>query len=93
MNELKVVHANDEAKTIVGAGDAYRFLITGAESNDQYFVMEADVPPGAGPPPHIQTREEEAFYVLAGELVFRAGGQRVVGGPGTFTSVAIRLPI
>ena len=92
MNELKVVHANDEAKTIVGAGDAYRFLITGAESNDQYFVMEADVPPGAGPPPHIQTREEEAFYVLAGELVFRAGGQRVVGGPGTFLHVPRGVP-
>ena len=92
MNELKVVHAGDDAKAVFGAGDVYRFLITGSESDGQYFVMEADVPPGGGPPPHVQTREEEAFYVLAGELVFRAGGQRQVGKPGTFLHVPRGVP-
>ena len=92
MGALKVVHAHDEVKTVFGAGDAYRFLITGPESNGHYFVMDASVPPGAGPPPHIQTREEEAFYVLAGELVFRAGGERHVGRAGTFLHVPRGVP-
>ncbi len=92
MSKVIVVHADDDVKTIHGAGDDYRFLITGAQSNGQYFAMDARVPPGAGPPPHIQTREEEAFYVLSGELVFRAGGKRVVGRTGTFLHVPRGVP-
>ena len=92
MSELRIVQPSDDATIVVGAGDAYRFLITGPESNGKYFVMEAEVPPGAGPPPHVQTREEEAFYVLAGEVVFRAGGQRQVGRPGTFLHVPRGVP-
>ncbi|MDQ3933387.1 MAG: cupin domain-containing protein, partial [Actinomycetota bacterium] len=30
-----------------------------------------EVPPGAGPPPHVHTREHETFYVLEGEVEFR----------------------
>ncbi len=92
MSDVVVVHADDEVKTIHGAGDDYRFLITGDQSDGRYFVMDATVPPGAGPPPHIQTREEEAFYVLAGEVVFRAGGRRVVGRAGTFLHVPRGAP-
>ncbi|MCZ6873452.1 MAG: cupin domain-containing protein [bacterium] len=87
MAEVIVVHPDDDVTTVHGAGDAYRFLITGPQSNGKYFAMDARVPPGAGPPPHIQTREEEAFYVLDGELVFRADGQRIVGRQGTFVHV------
>ena len=40
--------------TYLGPGDIYRFLVTGAESGGAYFAMEATVPPGGGPPPHIE---------------------------------------
>ncbi len=30
--------------------------------------MEADVPHGAGPPPHVHSREDETLYILDGEL-------------------------
>ena len=43
-------------------------------------------------PPHIQTREEEGFYVTQGELVFRAAGRRVVATPGTFIHVPRGVP-
>ena len=39
-----------------GPGDLYRFLVTGAETGGAYFAMEAIVPPGGGPPPHIHTQ-------------------------------------
>jgi hypothetical protein len=42
----------------VGPGDLYRFLVTGAESGGAYFAMEAYVPPGGGPPPHIHRNED-----------------------------------
>ncbi len=87
MNRVRVIQPEDSAHTIYGAGDEYRYLITGEQSNGQYFAMEAKVPPGAGPPPHIQNREEEAFYVLSGEVVFYADGQRIAGKAGTFLHV------
>ena len=41
-----------------------------AEQTDQAFtLLEADEPPGFGPPMHINRKASEAFYVLAGEYV------------------------
>lgn len=92
MDKVKVVRPEDERQTISGAGDEYAFLISGSETAGHYFLMEAVVPPGGGPPPHIQTREEEGFYVLEGEVVFRADGQSWVGTPGTFLHVPRGVP-
>ena len=66
-----------------GPADAYTFLVTGEESNGAYFAMEAIVPPGGGPPPHIHTLEDETFYVLEGECTFRLDDEVVTAGPAT----------
>lgn len=70
-------------------GDVYRFLATGAETDGRYATWEAVVPPGGGPPPHTHSREEESFYVLAGEITVTVDGERVVAGPGTFASMPV----
>jgi quercetin dioxygenase-like cupin family protein len=70
-----------------GPGDHYTFLVTGAESGGAYFAMEALVPPGGGPPPHIHTREDETFYVLEGEIEFLLGEETITAGPGDFVNV------
>ena len=70
-----------------GPGDSYRFLITGAESGGAYFAMEAIVPAGGGPPPHIHRNEDETFYVLEGELEFLLGDRVVTGTAGDFVNV------
>ena len=44
-----------------GPGDRYTFLVTGEESGGAYFAMEAFVPPGGGPGPHVHTREDETL--------------------------------
>jgi mannose-6-phosphate isomerase-like protein (cupin superfamily) len=49
--------------------------------------MEALVPPGGGPPPHIHRREDETFYVLEGEIEFVLGEETIVAGAGDFVSV------
>ena len=87
MSDVRVVQPEDRVKTLYGAGDEYRWLITGDESNGQYFAMEAVVPPNGGPPLHIQTREEEAIYVLSGDVVFYADGERIEGRAGTFVHI------
>ena len=39
-----------------------------------YSLFEVITQPGAGPPPHVQHREDEAFYVLEGEYEFLVDG-------------------
>ncbi len=49
--------------------------------------MEALVPPGGGPPPHIHRREDETFYLVAGHIEFRLGDETITAGPGDFVNV------
>jgi quercetin dioxygenase-like cupin family protein len=70
-----------------GPGDHYTFLVTGEETGGAYFAMEALVPPGGGPPPHIHTREDETFYLLEGNVEFLLGEEIIVAGPGDFVNV------
>ncbi len=89
MSAAKVVQPDDAATTIRGAGDEYRYLATGADTSGRYFMMEALVPPGGGPPPHVQTREDEGFYVLDGTVTFWVDGREVEAAPGAFLNVPI----
>jgi mannose-6-phosphate isomerase-like protein (cupin superfamily) len=68
-------------------GDIYSTLARGEHTSGAYFATHAIVPPGGGPPAHIHTREEEAFQILSGELVFRIDDENVTVGPGTFLNV------
>ena len=68
-------------------GDIYSTLATGEHTNGGYFLTHAIVPSGGGPPAHIHTREEEAFYVIAGELTFTVGEQELLAPAGTFLNV------
>ena len=87
MSWARIVQPDDDRTRIYGVGDEYSLLATGEHTDGSYFFVEATVSPGGGPPPHIQTREEEGFYVLEGELVFWASGERVLAGPGTFINI------
>ena len=49
MSGPRVVHPRDAATVIRSAGDEYRYLATGAQTGGTYFMLEAVVPPGAGP--------------------------------------------
>ena len=81
---IRILGPEDAAVTVEGAGDVYRFLATGEQTDGAYFIVDALVPPGGGPPPHIQTREEEGFYVLEGTVTFLPGdGTSHEAGPGT----------
>ena len=85
--QIRVVRPADKVKVIFGAGDEYRYLATGDHTDGGYFLVEAIVPPGGGPPFHIQTREEEAFYVLEGQLSFYGDAGEIVAGPGTYLNI------
>ena len=87
-----VVRQPGEGRTVAVVGDVYRFLATGDDTNGQYALWEAIVPPGGGPPPHVHSREEEGFYVLEGEITFTIGDNRLVAGAGTFANMPVGTP-
>jgi quercetin dioxygenase-like cupin family protein len=47
-------------------------------------LVEADVPPGNGPPMHTHQYEDEGFYILSGQLEVAAGNEVVAAPAGTF---------
>ena len=65
-------------KIISVAGDRVAILLDAKDTNGQYTVMEATLPPKSGPPPHVHTREDEAFLVLTGEVTFYLGDKTIV---------------
>jgi quercetin dioxygenase-like cupin family protein len=68
-------------------GDTYTFKSTGKETDGTLTVMEASVPPGAGPPPHIHHDADEAYYVLEGELEVLAGEHTFTARAGSYVYI------
>jgi len=54
-------------------GAPYRFLVTSAETNGAFAVIEVITLPQAGVPLHLHTREDETFFVLEGSLEVQCG--------------------
>ena len=77
----------DTGPCFCGPGDRYTFLVTGAQSNGAYFIMEGIIPPGGGPPPHIHHREEECFYLLEGTLEITLGEKKFNAAIGDFIQI------
>jgi quercetin dioxygenase-like cupin family protein len=81
-----------EGRTVAAAGDVYRFLAVGEETNGKYAMWEAIVPPGGGPPLHVHSREEEGFYILEGEITYQIGDKRLVATAGMFANMPVGTP-
>jgi quercetin dioxygenase-like cupin family protein len=73
-------------------GDKYVFLVTGAETNGAYAVFEFFIPPGGGSPPHMHTREDEAFAVIDGQFEFHVAGEVQRRGPGEYLFAPRNIP-
>ena len=59
-----------------------------AETGGAYSLTEHLVTAASNPPMHVQVDEDEAFYILDGEVEFEVDGQVVTATPGTFAFVA-----
>lgn len=92
MTNLPLIRKPNEGRTIAVVGDVYRFLAIGDDTNGKYAMWEAIVPPGGGPPPHVHSREVEAFYILEGEITFTIDDEKVVALPGMFANMPVGTP-
>src|SRR6187397_3263998 len=59
-----------------------------AETGGAYSLTEHLATAASNPPMHVQVDEDEAFYILEGEVEFEVDGQVVLATPGTFAFVA-----
>src|ERR687897_77922 len=57
---------------------------TGKETGDLYSIVEILEPQGAQAPFHLHRKEDEAFYVLEGEMTFHIGEETIKARPGSF---------
>jgi mannose-6-phosphate isomerase-like protein (cupin superfamily) len=55
-------------------GETTLVKVSPADSDGGYALFHLIAPPMSGPPLHVHSREDECFYVLAGELVFELDG-------------------
>jgi quercetin dioxygenase-like cupin family protein len=69
-------------------GDLYTILASGEDTGGAFALIHAVVPPGGGPLPHVHRREDEAFYVLEGELTFHADGRDIAATAGAWVTLA-----
>ena len=58
-----------------------------AETGGAYALTEHLMTAASNPPMHVQNDEEEAFYLLDGEIEFEVDGEIALARPGTFAFV------
>ncbi|MGW0465450.1 cupin domain-containing protein [Streptomyces sp. NPDC003027] len=68
-------------------GDHYTIKADKENTHGSLGLIEALVPPGGGPPPHIHHDSDEAFYLIEGELEISNEKQRQIVGEGAFVFV------
>src|SRR5262245_55164750 len=58
---------------------------TAQTTNGAFGLIDSwTMPPGFASPYHTHRAEDEAFYVVEGEMAFVCDGKWTVGGPGTY---------
>ncbi len=87
-----ILSATGRGPVFTAVGDVYRLLATGEQTGGAYTLLEARVLPGGGPPPHLHRREEESFYILAGEITFFLTDHKITAKPGAFIQMPRNTP-
>ena len=84
MKTHAIFQQQGEGKSYWVLGDLYNFKVTGKETNGAFTVVDQQIKPKSGPPPHIHHKEDEAFYILDGTFSFLNGDQQINAEAGSF---------
>jgi quercetin dioxygenase-like cupin family protein len=86
------VLAEDEGSAIWFAG-ALMVLKTGTDDSEGRFtLLDQWVGADYATPLHVHHAEDEAWYVLEGEMTFRFGDERFTAGPGSWVFLPRDVP-
>jgi quercetin dioxygenase-like cupin family protein len=76
--------ARDGGELLSWMGDPTRLMVTGEATGGAYALAEIVSSPQGIVPLHVHHREDEAFYVLEGEVTFTVGEQVFDADAGSF---------
>ncbi|HTU30534.1 MAG TPA: cupin domain-containing protein [Solirubrobacteraceae bacterium] len=65
---------------------------TARSTGGAFGLIEALAPAGSGPPLHVHQREDEAFWILEGQLTVRRGERLFSAEAGSYTFLPRGLP-
>ena len=90
---LKIARPDtDESLPHIGlVGDIYTILLSGADTDGRYCLIDMHVTPGGGPPPHRHDFEE-SFTVLEGEIEATFRGEKSTVHVGQTVSIPANAP-
>ena len=89
---LAVARPNDASlRHLFIAGGTYTILLAGEDTAGRYTLIEMQVPPGGGPPPHRHDFEE-MFTVLEGEIELTFRGAPATARAGDTVNVPANAP-
>lgn len=84
MEAFKNRFDTSKSRALLSGGALLTWLATGKDTGGQFSIFEAKGISGMEPPPHIHTREDEAYYLLEGEMQFSIGEEIIIGKAGDF---------
>lgn len=91
-NHKPYVFTQEEGPAIWAMGFLARLKATGAQTGGAFSLVDELCPPGYATPFHIHHAEDEAFYILEGEVTIFCGDQRIKAGPGTYVYGPREIP-
>jgi len=80
-----------QGRRIAALGNVHLNKVEGADTGGAWALVEQEVA-GTNPPLHLHEREDEAFYVLAGQVRVWVGDAEFEGGAGTFVFAPRGVP-
>ena len=81
-----------EGRSIDLGNFAMSVKATADDTDGAFTLLEADEPPGFGPPMHIHREAAEAFYVVEGEYVIFVRDEEFVCPAGSFIYIPAGVP-
>jgi len=74
----------DRFQVLAVANSERVIKLRGSQTDGRLTIMEGEILVGESPPLHIHHREDEYFHVLAGEIEFQIGDEKILGKTGTW---------
>jgi quercetin dioxygenase-like cupin family protein len=82
----------DMVASVWYVGNLFTILAGSEDTGGRFALIEILARKGAEPPRHVHTHEDEAFYVLEGEITFYVGDETCRATPGTFVFLPRGVP-
>ena len=76
-----------EGESVWLLGDLFEVKLAGEDTGGAYSMVEETSPPQGGPPPHIHHNEDEALYVVEGEVEVLLGDRTTRASAGSLAYV------